>query len=368
MESILSIKSYENSKVEEAKNSLKVRLDNYTKTQAIHDGQRRDLITELELNILVLIPIKNDTQLTMEGIKEALGVASLLFNAKAQEDKAEKKSEELRKEININNHKRNDLIDKREFLPKRNLFKEQIAPWLLPIAIGFSCIDIPISFENFKIAYQPITAFLLSLGAASIVFASHLFGLWARKETNNIKYNYIRISVILISAATTFIMLGLLRSAAINSRVSTEIPTSDSITTASHHTSFWPYSLISFLMFAASFFITLFFSKSRKERITDEQHASIDKEINDLDKKLIELRHELKVLPDKVEAQKSEARVAFYYMERSIQECKAISKNALSEYKKVFVQMKGIVPECFSTHEELIYDDSFIADLKNYKQ
>jgi hypothetical protein len=355
MEKNIIVYRYQNEHVESIKKVLRKELVDYATIQALHDGQRKEQITENEFRSLGIGPVETRTQLAMDEIKKVLNVAEKITNTKQAEADALVRADQVQKEINLLAHQRNSQVREKESLPLCRS-KSNLVLWLGIIALVLGVIEGGISYESFKVAFPFSQALLMAVATGFVVGVSHPFGDWAAKAKTSMLRNR-RIISILSAAAVFFAFFAFLRANAAASFVSVTVD-GDNSTPPNLFLNAISFFIISLLLFTSGLFLAIIFYKSTTEKENEQKHAAIDKAIAQLDNKLATLKKELKELPEKVTAQKEEARILFYYLEQSIQECKSIANAAIAEYKKSFAQQRDIVPDFFTSPVLLNYYES----------
>jgi disulfide bond formation protein DsbB len=354
------ITSFSHPAVESHIFNLDAELNDFAKLQGKEDAQKDSMLTETLFNIKIKEHVRSKIQMAIDFIKNILLVTSMVFDAAEIDRIAQKKVQEINNEINDRLHSRGSLKRKVASIIIDPL-KKKYGKWLTVIALCVGAGDAALAFGSFRHgAFTVLQALLAALAIGAIISVSHLlYARWikrAKTETQRV----FRILLMLSVAFTFFAWIGNLRAQAANNTVSIALDGNNVSSVSSPHLNGWAIAIISFVLFSAVLFLSLLLWKSKEERLKEQEHEKLIREISVIDAEINALEKQKIDIENKAAIQKSEARKIFDYAISSIRRCKNIGQGAISKYKQTYARFHNdIVPAFFADQCDLSYDESF---------
>lgn len=285
-------------------------------------------------------PLESRVQGVMDTIKGRLRIASKIDSCKKNAHNATQKNADLKKEKVDTTIERTCLNTKREALQFSPLQRIMIR-CLFPVALVAGFADAAFLFPVLRHGGYPLFAALgVSAFVALFISVGHVgFVPWIHAREGKVQLK--RMCIVLISALLFFLLIAVIRTAAITSVVNIDV--SEAVPSTASALSSYSISLISFFIFC----FVLLAAQFVYHLPHADEYSSLSKQIRILTKQIKAIAAAQSTLEQAILTEEVATKDELEFAILSLNQCESIAHEGVSIYRKSFVRLHRTVPACF---------------------
>jgi len=350
----LSIDAISLPAVEELVASFKNKLDSRNAIEPKLLAQRPNVMSGIEGKIFMHDPIEHLGQDTINAIGKEMQLWSQIQNAREGEEKTATKLLKLEMQRNEKMREKPTLEILANSLPND---KAALRTWVIYCiaAVFVSLGDAVTAYPSLRVINDILPAIILSAVLAVLVGFSHFAYLpWVKKATGAVE-RYFKIGVILFVASCFFGFIALVRVSGLNGVVNID-PSFQSM--AASQVSPLSIAVISLVLFIVVFALGMTFYISKDECKQIRRYIETTEKIAQLALDLSEVNDSYQRLDHAMNKRKAEVRQLTNYYMATLHTITSIAKAGRSEFKRLYAQFKGCVPEWYANDPEFNFKDN----------